>query len=426
MTPTSKTSVFTRYEVFIIAIISILQFTVILDFTVMSPLGALLMRILHLSPSHFGWVVSAYAFSAGISGILAAGFADKFDRKKMLLFFYTGFILGTLLCGMAPEYYSLLAARMVTGLFGGVLFSINLAIIADLFPLEKRGRVMGYVQMAFAVSQIAGIPLGLLLANQFGWHMPFLMIVGFCVLTYGVIVRWMRPITSHLKDRAAQKPFRHLVRTASDTRYVRAFATTALLSTGGFLMMPYASAFLVNNVGVGEKILPVVFIVAGFAGLFTGPLIGRWSDRFGKFRVFVIGSMLAFVMVLIITNLSITPLWLVLIINTAMYTAVFSRIIPSQALISAVPDAKDRGAFMSINASVQQLGGGIASAIGGLIIAEDSRRQLLHYDILGYVTVGAFVTCGVLMYYVNQYIVSKTTKQQEAPQRQEELAIVVE
>jgi predicted MFS family arabinose efflux permease len=426
MTPTSKTSVFTRYEVFIITIVSLLQFTVILDFTVMSPLGALLMRILHLSPSHFGWVVSAYAFSAGISGILAAGFADKFDRKKMLLFFYTGFILGTLLCGMAPEYYSLLAARMVTGLFGGVLFSINMAIIADLFPLEKRGRVMGYVQMAFAVSQVAGIPLGLLLANQFGWHMPFLMIVGFCVITYGVIVRWMRPITSHLKDRAAQKPFRHLVRTASDTRYVRAFATTTLLSTGGFLMMPYASAFLVNNVGVGEKILPVVFIVAGFAGLFTGPLIGRWSDRFGKFKVFVIGSMLAFVMVLIITHLSITPLWLVLIINTAMYTAVFSRMIPSQALISAVPDAKDRGAFMSINASVQQLGGGIASLIGGLIIAEDSRRNLLHYDILGYVTVGAFVTCGVLMYYVNQYIVSKTTKQQEAPQRQEELAIVVE
>src|ERR1700755_2260155 len=141
--------VFTGYETFVIAIISILQFTVILDFMVMAPLGAQLIRILKISPSQFGWVVSAYAFSAGISGILAAGFADKFDRKKMLLFFYSGFIVGTVLCGVAPDYHFLLIARMVTGIFGGVLFSVNMAIITDLFPLEKRGRVMGFVQMSF-------------------------------------------------------------------------------------------------------------------------------------------------------------------------------------------------------------------------------------------------------------------------------------
>src|ERR1700743_3275087 len=168
-----KPALFSRYQVFLIVVISVLQFTIILDFMVMAPLGAMLIRILHITPSQFGWVVSAYAFSAGIAGILAAGFADRFDRKKMLLFFYCGFVLGTLLCGIAPDYPFLLAARMITGLFGGVMFSINMAIIADLFALEVRGRVMGYVQMAFAVSQAAGIPVGLFFANQYGWHMPF-------------------------------------------------------------------------------------------------------------------------------------------------------------------------------------------------------------------------------------------------------------
>src|ERR1700722_9010947 len=284
--------VFTRYQVFVIALIAILQFTVILDFMIMAPLGAQMMRVLAISPSHFGWVVSAYAFSAGVSGILAAGFADKFDRKKMLLFFYTGFIIGTIFCGIAPGYQSLVLARIVTGLFGGVLFSINMAIVADLFALEVRGRVMGYVQTAFAAAQVLGIPLGLLLANRWGWHMPFRMIAVCCILLGFVIIKWLRPVNGHLQQRSERRPLAHLLQTASHKRYIRAFATTAFLSTGGFLMIAYSSAFLVHNVGIGETILPVVFVVAGAVGIFTGPIIGKWSDRVGKFRVFIYGTLL--------------------------------------------------------------------------------------------------------------------------------------
>jgi len=398
---------FTRYQIFMIVLISLLQFTIVLDFMVMAPLGAMLIRILKITPSQFGWVVSVYAFSAGISGILAAGFADKFDRKKMLLFFYTGFALGTLLCGIAPDYQFLLLARMVTGIFGGVLFSINMAIIADLFPLETRGRVMGFVQMSFAVSQVAGIPVGIFFANQYGWHMPFLIIIGICLVTGFCIIRWMQPVTAHLKARAAQKPLLHLARTATRKEYIVAFLSTVFLSTGGFLMMPYSSTFIVHNVGVAETMLPVVFIVAGASGLITGPLIGKWSDRLGKYRVFIFGSVLSIVMVSIFTHLAITPLWEVLVLNTLTYTAVMSRMIPTQALISGVPEMKDRGAFMSINSSVQQLGGGIASVVGGWLIAEDSAGRLVRYDVLGYVTIGAFITCILLMYYVNRHMTQK-------------------
>ncbi|HKZ38495.1 MAG TPA: MFS transporter, partial [Chryseolinea sp.] len=189
-----KEKIFTRYEVFVVVILSVLQFTVVLDFMVLSPLGAILMPELKITPSQFGMVVSAYAFSAGASGLLAAGFADKFDRKKLLLFFYGGFIIGTLFCALAPGYQDLLLARIITGIFGGVISSIGFAIITDLFKLEVRGRVMGYVQMAFASSQVLGIPVGLYLANEWGWHSPFFMIVALSGLVGILIIFCMRPI----------------------------------------------------------------------------------------------------------------------------------------------------------------------------------------------------------------------------------------
>src|ERR1700744_4047287 len=150
---------FSSYQSRLVALLALVQFTVILDFIIMSPLGAILMPALNITAAQFGVAVSAYAFSAGISGVLAAGFADRFDRKRLLLFFYAGFMAGTLLCAAAPNYHLLLLGRIVTGLFGGVVGSVVLAITADVFDLSLRGRVMGFVQTAFAASQVLGVPI---------------------------------------------------------------------------------------------------------------------------------------------------------------------------------------------------------------------------------------------------------------------------
>ena len=243
---------FTSYEKFVIAILSLLQFTVIVDFMVLSPLGAILMPRMGISTSQFGLVVSVYAISAGASGLLAAGFADKFDRKKMLLFFYVGFVLGTLFCGIAGSYPVLLAARVITGIFGGVIGSISFAIITDTFPMEVRGRVMGFVQMAFSASQVLGIPIGLYLATRFDWHAPFLMIVAMATLVGIVIFLKLKPVTGHLHGRSDKNAFVHLWHTASNPYYLRGFMATMLLATGGFMIMPFSSAFLVNNVLIPE------------------------------------------------------------------------------------------------------------------------------------------------------------------------------
>ncbi len=395
---------FTSYEWFVVLLLATLQFTVVLDFMVLSPLGAILLEELEISTAQFGVVVSVYAFSAGISGFLAAGFADKYDRKSFLLFFYTGFVVGTVLCGLAPSYYFLLGARIITGIFGGVISSISFAIITDLFHFSRRGRVMGFVQMAFAASQVLGIPVGLVLANAWGWHAPFLMI-AFFALGVGIVIWYkLRPVNEHLQIRDKPEVFNHLRRTITNPHYLLAFMGTTVLATGGYMLMPFGTAYGIYNMGLTMEQLPLIYVVTGAFNILFGPLIGILSDRMGKYLVFVFGSVLAMILVLIYTRLGITPLWLVLVLNVVMFLGITARMIPASALMTGVPVLKDRGAFMSINASVQQLAGGIASLLAGWIVVQNEQGQLLHYDWLGYVVVCTMVLSMGILFLVQQRV----------------------
>jgi len=390
---------FSPYQKFIVVLVATLQFTVILDFMILSPLGAILMPALNASAQEFGLVVSAYAFSAGISGFVSSGFADRFDRKKFLLFFYTGFIVGTLLCGLAPTYSMLLAARVVTGLFGGVLGSIGFAIVTDLFPPSMRGRVMGVIQTAFGASQILGIPLGLYLSNRMGWHAPFLLIVAFGVVLGVVIVLFVRPVDAHLRSGVERNAFRHLLKTVSTPRYLQTFATTALLSIGGLKLMPFGSAFGVRNLGLTNEQLPLVYLVTGIFSVLVGPLAGRLTDSVGAFRVFAAGSAFTMLMVIIYTHLGLTPIAGVIAVNVLLFAGVSSRMVSSQAMISTIPEPASRGAFMSVSSSIQQVSGGIGAAVAGwIIVAPPEGGPLRHFDVVGYVIVGASILTVSMMY----------------------------
>ena len=396
---------FSSYQVFVIVLLALTQFTVVLDFMVMSPLGDMLMKNMHLTPKQFGFAVSGYAFSAGIAGLLTAGFADKFDRKKLLLFFYIGFIVGTLFCGLSHSYNMLLAARIVTGLFGGVIGSISMAIVADLFPIEKRGRVMGFMQMGFGASQVLGIPISLYLANAWGWQSPFLMIVGLAAVVWIMVMIKMQPITKHLEIKTDRNAFAHLLHTISNRHYRIGFLATAFLSLGGFMMMPWGSAFSINNLKVTQHQLPLLFMVAGISSLIIMPIIGKISDRIDKFKLFVIASIWMMVMVIIYTNLTPVPFWIILTMNIFFMMGIMSRMIPAMALTSSLPQMQDRGAFMSINASLQQIAGGLAAAVGGMIVVQkDKFSPLQHYDTLGYVIVGLTIICVYMVYRVNTLI----------------------
>ncbi len=381
----SEIKKFSNYQKVVIAILIFLQFTIILDFMIISPLGAILMPALNMSAKEFGFVVSAYAFSAGFSGLLAAGFADRFDRKKMLIIFYLGFIIGTFLCGIANSYVFLLFARIFTGLFGGVISSIVLAITADLFEFELRGRVMGLLQTAFASSQVLGLPLSLYLSNHFGWHWPFMFIVIVGLIVGIFIIKFLQPIDRHLKFKSDQLPIPHIIKTVQNTKYLNAFTTTALVSLGGFLIMPFASAFTVNNLGIPMEQLPIIYLSTGIASLVLGPLIGRTADQYGKFNVFIFGALVTVAIILVYTNLGKTSLANVILTNIILFIGILSRIIPSQALLSAIPLPTDRGAFMSVNSSMQQIAGGLASVISGSLIVVSSEGYISNFNVLGYV-----------------------------------------
>jgi len=402
--PAAAPNTFTGYQKFVVAVLAFLQFTIVLDFMILSPLGAILLQELSIGTRQFGLVVSAYAFSAGVAGILAAGFADRFDRKRLLMFFYAGFLVGTLLCGLAPNYHLLLAARIFTGLFGGVIGSISFAIIADLFPLHMRGRVMGTVQSSFAASQVMGIPVGLFLANHFGWHSPFLMIAGLGTCVGVLLALKLKPLVGHLEVATHRHPLRHLLRTATNSRYLVGFSATMLLATGGFMLMPFGSAFSVHNLGISLERLPMVYMATGLTAMAAGPLLGRLSDRFGKYRMLCISTIACCAIVVAYTHLGTTPIGWVIAINCAMFVAISGRMVSAMAMTSAIPAMTDRGAYMSVNSSMQQFAGGIASWMAGVIVVQTTSGRIERYDVLGWVVAGAMILTMVLMYNVNTMI----------------------
>lgn len=393
---------FSSYQKFVVLILALTQFSVILDFMVMSPLGDMLMKSMNLTTSQFGLAVSAYAISAGLSGLLTAGFADRYDRKKLFLFFYTGFIIGTFFCGLSQTYWQLIAARIFTGIFGGVIGSIAMAIITDLFDIHHRGRVMGFIQMGFGASQVLGIPISLYIANQWGWQSPFIM-VGLLGLLIAVLIGVrLLPVTKHLELQQDKSAFKHLWHTISKRNYRFAFLTTALLSLGGYMMMPFGSAFAINNLKITNDQLPLLFMISGIGSLVIMPVIGKVSDKIDKFKVFAFATIWMCIMVVIYTNRDASPLWIVITLNILMMAGVMSRMIPSSALISSVPALSDRGAFMSINASLQQITGGVAAAFAGLIVVQkDKLSPLQHYNTLGYIIIAISLLSTYMLFRIS-------------------------
>jgi predicted MFS family arabinose efflux permease len=405
---TKNSTPFTGYQKLVILILALTQFTVILDFMIMSPLGDMLMKSMNIKPAAFGITVSAYGISSGVSGLLTAGFADKFDRKRLLLLFYVGFVAGTVFCGISQNFASLLIARIVTGLFGGVIGGTSMAIITDLFFFQQRGRALGFIQMAFGASQVLGVPFGIMLGNWWGWQMPFFLTAGLAAFTAIAIAAFIRPVNDHLRLQQDRTALVHLWRTVVKGDYQIGFAVTALISIGGFMMMPLGSIFAINNLRITSAQLPLLFMVAGVSSLIVVPLIGRLSDKINKVKLFAIATAWMMTACVIYSNLSATPFSWVVVINILLMIGVISRMVPSSALISSIPSPADRGAFMSVNASMAQIAGAVAAIAAGLIVTQqDKFSPLRHYDTVGYVTVIMSLMSMFLIGRVNKLVLTR-------------------
>lgn len=367
----------------LIAFLAAVNFTHIMDFVIMMPLGPQFFRVFNINTQQFSVVVSSYTFAAAVSGLISSLFIDRYDRKPALLFLYTGFIVGTFLCALAPTFPLLVGARIVAGAFGGVAGGLVMAIVGDVIPAARRGKAVGTVMASFSIASVIGVPIGLYFANQLSWHAPFIGLASMGVVLLVIGIKTLPALNSHLKQGVEKDPIKELRAVISEPNHIRAFLLTSSLMFGGFTIIPFLSPFMVKNIGLTEDQLPLIYLCGGAATFFTSQLIGRLADRLGKHRTFYLIAMASMVPILIITNLTPVPLWLVLTCSTLFMVLVSGRFVPAMALITGSTTAAMRGGFMSVNSSVQQATAGAAAALAGAFLVQTGNGPILGYGLVG-------------------------------------------
>jgi len=410
----------TKTERIILFILAGLNFTHILDFMIMMPLGNYLIPGLGISAFQFSLLVASYSISAFVSGLAIAMFIDRYDRKKSLLFAYVGFLLGTLACGIAPTYGLLLAARILAGLFGGIIGAQVLSIVSDLFTYERRGRAMGAVMSAFAAASILGVPISLYLTNLFklNWHIPFLLIASVATVFVPLILRFIPSMTGHIKERPpGTHIFNALITVCRVPEQRSALIFSGLLMMGHFLIIPFINPYLEFNKGFSKDLTPMIYLSGGIASMAAALILGRYSDRIGKLPVFSWSVFLSLFMVLIITGMPNVHFVIVLVFFAAWFVMGTGRAVTAQAMISEVVKAEQRGSFMSVNGSVQQLGSGIAALSAGAIVITEKSGRITHYNWVGYLSI--LVLCTSMI--IGRFIFKRIDRKEEENQVEKEL-----
>jgi predicted MFS family arabinose efflux permease len=360
-----------------------LQFIMIVDFMIMMPLSSQLMAVFDIQPAQFGLLVSSYSIAAGVSSLLASSLADRFDRRDALLAAYIGLLVATFACAYADTYLLLIVARVIAGFFGGVLSSIVLAIVGDLFPPQKRGKAMGIVMLAFSLAAIAGVPMGLFIANHYSWQTPFsvLAIAGIVVLV--VAYKVVPNVREHLHQPRVNF-FQSYVELFKINNHWWAFLTSCLVIIAGFLVIPYIAPTMVSNSGMTDSQLPYIYLVGGAATLITRPWIGRMTDTYKHSKVLAYISLASFLPIVLITQTLHTPFFMQLIFATLFFVFVSGRFIPMSALVTASCEPHLRGRVMAFSSAVQNFGSGFAAFIAGVIMVKAPSGEILHYDWVGY------------------------------------------
>ena len=388
----------TKQERIILFLLASLNFTHFLDFMIIMPLSNYLIPYFDINARQFSFLVSSYSISAAISGFFTAFIVDNLDRKKVLVYSYVGFMVGTIACGFTYSYNFLLAARVVAGLFGGIIGAQVLAIIADTFPYERRGKAMSSVTASFAIASILGVPFSLKLTEMFqgDWHTPFLLVGAVGIVMLPFVIRYVPPIAGHLGSVRRRSPLELLMTILRSRLQRNALLFSCLLMMGHFLIIPFITPYLEFNKGYHKSVIPVIYLAGGLASLVAALLLGRLADKKGKLPVFMLCVFFSLFMVLIITKMPLVPFAIVLLFFALWFIFSPGRALTAQAMVSEVVPPEQRGSFMSFNGCVQQAGTGIASLIAGYVVYSDKSGKLFHYEWLGYLSIVVLVICMIM------------------------------
>ncbi len=390
----------TRKELLLLITLAAVNFTNIMDFMIMMPLQEFLEKSFDITPKQFGLLVSAYAFSAFAASMTASFFVDRFDRKKVLMLAFAGLIAGTILCGIATSYYFLMAARIIAGLFGGLIGAQAMSIIGDVFPYEKRGRAMGLLMSGFALAAIAGVPVALLVATKTNWQIPFLGIGGLGIILLFITYAVVPNLSGHIKSKEERNVFAVYQSVWKSRNQQLGLLMMVTLIFAHFSTIPFIAPFLTKNTGFLQEQLPLMYFFGGISSIIVSPLVGKLSDKFGKHIVFTIMLLMAIIPVYLLTNLTHVPYYHVLIVTTLFFIFGGGRMIPAQALVTSIVPPALRGGFMNLTASLQQLGLGLSAFIGGTIISKTATGEIQNYNVMGYISIAVSLICLLVTWQV--------------------------
>ena len=370
-----------------------IQFTTVLDFMVIMPLAPQFARFFDLSTQQFGWLISAYTFAAALAGIAAAIVIERFERKRLLLAVYVGFVAAAAVTASAQSFSMLLIARALAGMFGGVLYGVIFTVIGDTIPEARRGHATGLVMTSFAIATVAGVPLALLLSNAFSWRAAF-MVVAVSGAINALIARRTLPNVAHVVDTAAEKQherelWSEFVRTLTFPNHVRAFVFTLMMMVSGFMVIPYISLYMTANMALPETQLPLVYLAGGVATFFTARWFGRWADRSGKRRVYRWIALMSVIPLLIVTHAPALPLFATIAVAVLFFVLVSGRMVPGMAVVTSAARPGGRASFMTLNGSVMQIGSGLAATLSGALVQRLPSGALVHYNWVGWIAAAA-------------------------------------
>ena len=376
----------------LLLILAGIQFTHILDFMIMMPLGPQLTAAFSISDAKFGLLVSAYTFAAGASGLLASLYIDRFERRRLLLILYVLFAAATLACGLAPTYETLMSARIAAGLFGGILSAMIQTIVADVVPFARRGKAMGVIMTSFSVSTVMGVPLGLYVAANSDWHTPFFGIAGISFVL--AVAGWyvIPTLQGHLHARGETGPLQGIAQVLRDSNHLRAFLFSFCMIFAGFSIIPYITIYMQINAGLTPSDIPVIYLAGGAATLFSAQIIGKLSDRIGKLKMLQIIAGTAILPMALITVTAGLSMTVILVITTFFFVFVSGRMIPGMALVSAAGNPKNRGTFMTLNSSMQSAAMGLAALVGGMVISRNAEGLIENFWICSVIAISFNLT----------------------------------
>jgi DHA1 family inner membrane transport protein len=405
----------------ILLLLAAIQFTNIVDFMIMMPMGDLLKKQLMIGPGAYGLLVSSYGLAAGFSAFLGVFYLDNLDRKKALLWAYLGFIMGTMSSAVVPNtssaewnYSLFIGTRVITGLTGGLLGGLVMSIVGDVVPLERRGRAMGWITMSFSLASVLGVPIALILVDTFdgNWHVPFYTVSGLSMIIWIMVQRWIPSMQQHLHARST--PFDRLATIKGVLISIpqrNALLFTVLLVLGQFTVISFLTPYMINNVGLRQDQIKYIYIIGGMATVFSGVAIGKAVDRWGRFRMFTIFAWMSCLTMLLNTHLPQVPLYVVLSIAGFFFIFISGRMIPANTIISAVVLPQQRAGFMSLNSAAQSLASGTSAIIAGAVISqEDEFSPLKHYNVVGYIAVFCTIMALIIVRRIKKLSLSSQSR----------------